>query len=230
MNEEQKRLKFLMNYGLLKEEMEVSEEFVNNNFQKQQNAISLEVGIDRENTEQHRFNLILNFSYFEDIPELAFFFNVTNKENSKVTSVPKTLYSRKDSIKYLPKELVGKKIFKEKILIMLNKLLEMEKQNKFFMETYETYQNDKQISYYLDIVRVIQERGYVIEKQGINDFKKYYWLFSQVGVKNENIMTEEEKKWKNFKGTGKGSEWIDKMDKLNEKLVLNMGKKNKTNE
>ncbi len=185
-------MKALVKYPFLNEEMEVSAKFNNNEWQEQKNAIVLEIGIDLENNEQHRMNLILSFGSPSGYLELVFYFNLTDIDNSRITSKPKSIYDREIAKKYLPKDLVGKNIFMPKLKEMLKQLLKMETPDKFFMETFEDHKNIKQKEYYDNLVAIIMNHGYVIEKQGVNPVtKKYAWKF----LKRNSLppLTEEEK-------------------------------------
>ena len=158
---------------ILFEEFQISQKFIKNEFEKNgNNAIILEVGIDEGNDIQHTLNLILSFGNPSGYEELVFYFNIVNKDRTKITSNPKSIYDREIAKKYLPKELIEKYIFKNKINKMLKMLLNMKKPTKFFLETYEDYKDAKQIDYYLDLVNLILDNGYVINKQGVNNITK----------------------------------------------------------
>ena len=196
-----KRMQILANYPLLVEVMEISSDFNNNEFKKQKNAVTLEVGINSENNEQYRLNLILSFGSPLGYLELAFYFNLTDIENLKITSKPKSIYDREIAKKYLPKDLIGKNIFMPKLKEMLKRLLKMETPEKFIMETFEDHTDRKQIDYYDNLVKIILENGYVIKSQGINSVtKKYAWKFIR-----ENTLTPLSeatiKHWENFNDT-----------------------------
>lgn len=183
---------------LMQEEMKISSNFINNNFNEQNRAITLEVGIDDENEVQHRLNLVISIDSPSGYSELSFYFNLTNKENTEITSNPKSIYDRKIVKNYLPKELVGKNVFMNKLKEMLEKLMKMELPEKFFMETFEDHVDRKQIDYYDNLVKIITNNGYVIKSQGVNPVtKKYAWQFLR-----ENMLTplseETQKHWENF--------------------------------
>lgn len=183
---------------LINEEMKVSSDFINNEFIKHNKAISLEIGVDNENDIQHRLNLILSFGSPSGYEELSFYFNLTDKENTKITSKTKSIYDRNVVKEYLPPELVGQNIFINKLKEMLKELLKMETPDKFFMETFEDHTDRKQVDYYDNLVKIITENGYVIESQGVNPItKKYFWQF--LNKKSLSQISESaEKHWKNF--------------------------------
>jgi len=224
-----KRYKYLVKYPL-NEEMTISPSFQNNVFEKNdaRKSIALEVGVDDENKEQNRINLILQFSNASGYKELVFYFNVTDEENSKTTVVPAAIYDKNIVKRHLPKELLGKNVFRDKINEMFKILIIMEKPDYFFMESYEDFKDYKQISYYEQLIKLITDNGYEIEKQGVNINKKYYWKFV-----NKVILETEE-----YKDKIKNEDFIpcrnnvpdywEKMDELCEASLIRKNAKEST--
>ena len=221
-----KRWKYLVQYPL-NEEMEVSPEFNSGNYfyNQPQRALALEVGIDENNDELHRLNLILQFGKTSGYEELSFYFNITNKENTKVTSQQKSIYDRNAANQYIPKELIGKKIFKEKINDMCKDLLTVEKPESFFMVTFEDYKDEKQISYYLDLVRIIQNNGYVMKNQGTSPENRYFWEFANKSILENYYSKEENKKWINFTPPPRDAEYWKNQDEIVDALLITMREK-----
>lgn len=206
--------------------MKTSSNFINNNYIEQNNAVILEVGIDDENDIQHRLNLIISFGSPSGYNELSFYFNLTDKDNTKITSNPKSIYDREIAKKYLPKDLDGRNVFIEKLKEMLKQLLKMETPQTFFMETFEDHSNRKQLDYYYNLVRVIMDNGYMLAKEGVNPLtKKYFWKFV-----NENTLsplTEEmQRQEDNFNNrTGiKDEEYWKRHDERAEEIIKGIRK------
>ena len=178
---------FLSKYPLL-EVMQVSDEFKKDEFFEAQSksgdkVIRIEVARDFENNEQNKLNLFISFGKPTKYLELSFYFNITNKDGTKVTSSNQSLYNRKDVAKYIPKELSGKNIFMPKLVEMLKTLLSMEKPERFFMVAYEDYQNEKQKNYYEPLVQLLLKNGYAIKSQGVGKEKRYVWEFINTATK-----------------------------------------------
>lgn len=216
-----------LNEMLIKEEMKVSPDFNNNNFNEQNGAVTLEVGLDEDDEEHHRLNLILSIGSPSGYDEISFYFNLTNKENTKITSKPKSIYNREIAKKHIPKELVGKGVFMDKIKEMLKKLMKMKLPEKFFMETFEDHTDRKQIDYYDNLVKIITDNGYVIKSQGVNPVtKKYVWQFLR-----ENMLAplseETQKHWDKFdiNNIKKDEVYWEKHDARAEEIILEHGKK-----
>lgn len=201
--------------------MQISPKFNDDNFElnSDKKAVALEVGFDDDNIEQHFINLVLQFEDISGYNELAFYFNVTNKDNTKITVEPKAIYDRNIAKKYLPKELSGKDVFREKTYKMLKELIKMEKPTIFFMETYEVYRDSKQISYYDNLVKLILENGYAIVDEGVGKIeKKYYWKF--VNKNTPGFLPEGYKDDNNFGGLKKDAEYWRKMNELSEMTII----------
>lgn len=77
-NEEIKRMKQLVGYPIITEEMEISSDFEKDVFSVTQNQkhVNLEVGIDPNNDELHRLNLVLMFTKTRGFNELVFYFSM----------------------------------------------------------------------------------------------------------------------------------------------------------
>ena len=195
LKEEIKRMNKLARYPMLVEVMEVSSGFTQDvfNVNVDKKAISIEVGVDIENDIQHRLNLCLSFGNPEKYLELSFYFNLTNKENTKITSTPHSIYDREIAKKYLPQGL-NKNACINKLREMLTELLKMEKPKEFVMETFENHTDTKQLDYYNNLVDIIIKNGYALLKHGVSHNKKYFWQF----VASHNL--SESKHWKDFTG------------------------------
>ena len=182
MKDQLTRIKELIFYPkLLSEEMETSDYFKDNSFQedKETKSLSTEVGIDPENDVEHRLALIMRFTNVGGYEELVFYFSLLDKKNQFVKG-KETMYSRKESDQYIPKQLKGTIVFFNKLKEMFKKLITMEKPNIFFMETYENYVDEKQLLPFRNIIPIILENGYVIEQEGYShDKRKYQWKFVQ---------------------------------------------------
>lgn len=84
---------------------------------------------------------------------------------------------------------------------MLKQLLKMETPEKFFMETFEDHADRKQIDYYYNLVEIILNNGYFLEKEGINPMsKKYFWKFFRKDL-NKPLSEATIKHWENFNDT-----------------------------
>ena len=183
------RMKELFKYNFLCESMQISKNFTEENYGIHNNVLNLEVATDPDNENQHRLNLIVQFSNASKYLELIFYFNVTNLENTKITSEKTTLYSRDDVKKYLPKELIGNGAFTDKLLFMINHIFSIQKPNIFFMETYDEYKIEKDIQFHRKLIPAILKNGYNISEEGANINKRYFWKFELKTIKElgENI-------------------------------------------
>ncbi len=183
MKDQLTRIKELIYYpNLIIEEMEISSNFNENNFEinDESKSVVLEVGIDPENENQHRITLIIQFTNRSGYNELVFYFNITNKNKTEITVEPRSIYDKNIANQYLPKELQKSIAFFNKLKEMFKKLIIMEKPNIFFIETYEDYTDEKQLLAHNPIIEIILQNGYVIESQGLtHDKKKYHWKFVQ---------------------------------------------------
>ena len=172
-----KRFKELVKYPL-NEEMLSSEDFEQFKIKKLpfKNAIILNVGIDSLNDDAHQLDLIAQLENIGGARELTIHFAVANKNG--VYKDNKALYKREDVAKYLPKTLTNQNIFRTIYRKMIKELLIMEnKPKRFYMITYDDYQNSTQLSYFNDIVKSIEDNDYDIEKQYKNKENKFVWKF-----------------------------------------------------
>ena len=172
-----KRFKELVKYPL-NQEMLSSEDFEQFKIKKLpfKNAIILNVGIDSLNDDAHQLDLIAQLENIGGARELTIHFAVANKNG--VYKDNKALYKREDVAKYLPKTLTNQNIFRTIYRKMIKELLIMEnKPKRFYMITYDDYQNSTQLSYFNDIVKSIEDNDYDIEKQYKNKENKFVWKF-----------------------------------------------------
>ena len=195
--------------------------FINNTFQeyKEKNAIAVEVSIDSENDVDYRLALILRFTNVSGYDELVFYFSLIDKNNQFVKG-KESIYNREEANKYLPKKLQGSISFFTKLKEMFKKLINMETPDIFFMETYEDFISERLLNPYRNLIPLILENGYLLEKEGIShDKKKYYWKF----VKKTNQQIKEDKEFEyfinNFK---KDDEYWEKFNKESRIIIEKM--------
>ena len=68
---------------------------------------------------------------------------------------------------------------------MFKKLITMETPDIFFIETYEDYIDEKLLNPYRNLIPIILDHGYVLEREGIShDKKKYFWKFVKKSKQN----------------------------------------------
>ena len=205
MKNQLQRIKELINYkfdgSFIMEEMEVSDNFKNNNFIEQKNirSIVLEVGSDPENDIEHRIVLILSFTYRDRYEQLVFAFSLLDKNNQFVKG-KESIYDKNIANQYLPKELQKNIVFFGKLKEMFKILITMEKPIEFYIETYEDYKNEKLLLPYNKIIDLILQNGYMLESKGLtHDKKKYYWKFVQKTKQQLKESKEFDDWYKNFK-------------------------------
>lgn len=201
----------LANYTLITEVMQISQDFkddvlsANNDIEKE--FVSIEVGIDNENIIQNRLNMVISFANTSGYEELSFYFNLTNQENTEITSIPKSIYDRKVSKQYLPQGL-GEHACINKLKEMLTELLKIKSPPSFIMKTYDDSSGEKQISFFNNLVDVILKNGYMLQANGVDkEDNKYFWKFAT----NHNLAKS--KYWKDFTGITRDEAYWERHDK-----------------
>lgn len=213
MNNQLSRIKELINYkyyGTINEEIQTSLDFNKENFIEDKNnkAIHLNIGIDKNNEKKYALHLTVLFYNKE---ELVFYFAVTDKNNQLIPGL-NTIYDRKIADKYIPDELKGSGKIKDKIIKMTQKLLNMENPARFIIETFDKYSGPEQLEWHRPIINLILDNGYNLTKQDVNVFGKYYWEFIKEGEKTKEQIKEsvEFSDWaKNHK---RDEEWHKRMN------------------
>lgn len=197
------RFKELVNYPQkLKEVMQKSPSF-DKEPETNGNVVIVKIAEDPENDEINQLNAVLLFNRQNtDIPQLYYYMTVLNKDGSKYTSNPKTMYKRSEVAKYLPKDMGGKGEITNKINEMFKKLMTMDKPITFEMKTDEALSGTSLIRYN-KLVELILANGYNMIENRVDVEGKTYWKFSQKTneeidgygkselLNNPNFLTEE---------------------------------------
>ena len=178
MNKYKNRFIDLVNYpNKLDEIMNVHDDFNTNKFEiinGNQKGVALNIGVDDENPNEHILKAYINFDRIHNpkLPELIYYFRILNDKNQ---FLPGTLYSRIKSKPYIPKDADSK--ITDKINLMFNELIKMDKPNEFVMATYEKLSGNSLLRFE-KLVKHIESIGYRLAKSGINLEGKHFWVFS----------------------------------------------------
>ena len=190
MKSDLKRFKELIKYPL-NEEMQKSIDFDKNNIETNgmSKTVFLKIAENPYDDQQHSLYLFLLFDRKANpkLPELIYYFRALNKSGDKYTT--NTMYSRNESKKFIPKNMLSVGIITDKINLMFEKLIKMDKPIEFTMITYEKLDNNS-LKRFEKLVETIKNNSYFLIETVINKEGKNYWNFSQ--YERQLPLTEEQ--------------------------------------
>lgn len=193
-----KLIKKLLRKSLLNEEMK---SVLDGSFQTKENYHNLMiVAKDNYNPLQHYLVLSVNLVSINNFYELSYGFSI---HNSSFKQISQYMYSRNEVAKYLPLDLKNK--ITPEVLKMTKDLINKNKPNNIYMETYESNMDGDSVKRFENLTQfVINVCGYKL-KEGYprkNNDNKLEWIFINENGK-EDLMTEEmlleyssENRWK----------------------------------